>query len=453
MKVLLLHPHPAGPNRISTPIGMGCVGALLKREGHEVRVLDELLPDTPTFGSVLRDFSPDVVGISCLSAEYLTTKARAKEVKDYRNIPVVVGGVHPSILPKYTLEDCKDIDYAIKGEGEYSFRDLLKSGSPVNIPGVFYRTSTGIEGINPTCYIENLDDIPSCWEVMDPIAYISNRPSGMVTRHREIANLLTSRGCPYGCTFCCASVVQGKKVRERSIKVVVDEVEYLLGKGIKELQIVDDNFTFNTEHVVGFCDEIKRRGLKFDWTCPNGIRADRLNKEVLTKMKDAGCYYFSVGVEVGSQRMMKEICKSLSLDKVKDTITIADKMGFITQGFFMLGFPTETREEMEETVRVACNLRLDRASVNMVMFLPGSKLFNSKFSEKDLNDLSWNELSCVKTWKPIPGVPDYTTVKKAIRHMRRKFYLNPVRAIRHISKVRTFHQAMSMVRGLREVSS
>jgi radical SAM superfamily enzyme YgiQ (UPF0313 family) len=447
MKVLLVNPMPAGLMRVGTPMSIGYVGASLKKAGHVVRILDQTLRNQPQLREVLVNYKPEVVGITGYSDQYPSMKDVAYTSKKF-GCMVAVGGVHCSAYTKYVLNDCGSIDFVIKGEGEYSFLELLSKGSPVGAPGIYYRNSGHPEGKKPEL-IEDLDSIPFPWEVLNPRDYSIGVPAGVVTRHSPVASVLTSRGCPYGCTFCCASVVHGKKIRLRSVGNILDEMEFLVKKGIKEINIIDDNFTFYPEHVLGVCKGIKERGLKFSWTLTNGIRADKVNREILKEMRNAGCYYLAVGVESGSEKILKEVSKSLSLGAVERTVREADNLGFITQGFFMVGFPGETIEDRERSLRFAVKLPLDRACVAPVMALPGSELFNSQFGDR-LDEYDWKQAG-VKNWKPMPGAPDYKTVRKFIRSMRFRFYLNPIRNIKHILKVRTLHQALGMLKGLRAV--
>lgn len=449
MKILLVNPMPAGLMRISTPMSIGYVGASLKAAGHEVGILDQTLKDELyNLENCLRFWRPDVVGITGYSDQYLSMKEVAKTSKGFGST-VVVGGIQVSAYPEYTLDDCKSIDFVIKGEGEYSFPEFLASGFSVNTPGVYYRNSGHTEGKLPEL-IKDLDNLPFPWSVLDPKYYSSYRPAGMVTRHSSVASILSSRGCPYGCSFCCASVVHGKRIRLRSPSNILDEMELLVKSfGIKEIQIIDDNFSFYPEHVLGVCRGIKDRNLKFSWTLTNGIRADRVDEEILREMKATGCYYFAIGIESGSERILKSVSKGLSLEAVESTTKIASRLGFVTQGFFMVGFPGETDEDREMSLKFASRLQLDRACVAPVMSLPGSELFNSQFGNR-LDEYDWVQ-SGVKGWKPIPGAPDYSTIKGFIRRMRFRFYLNPIRNIRHILKIRTFHQALGMLMGLKAV--
>jgi anaerobic magnesium-protoporphyrin IX monomethyl ester cyclase len=446
MKVLVVNPLPAGIMRISLPMSVGYIGAALKKAGHEVKIFDHILKPDASLGWELASYGPEVVAITGYSSQYPNMKRAAKIAKDF-GATVIAGGLHCSAYPEYVMNDCRSIDFLIKGEGEIALPEFLYSHS-VGTPGVYSRN--GIVKGTPAEPIKDLDSLAFPWDVLNPKNYITYRPAGVVTRHLAVASILTSRGCPYGCTFCCASVVQGKKIRLRSVTNVLDEIELLVKHhGIKEIQFIDDNFSFYPEHILGVCRGIKERKLKFAWTLTNGIRADKVNIDILKEMKEAGCYYFAVGIESGSQRILKEVSKGLSLDRVESTTREADKLGFITQGFFMVGFPGETDADRQESSDFASKLKLDRMMAAPVMSLPGSEMFNTQYRGR-LNQFDWSEAN-YKTWKPVPGAPEYSVTRKAIGKMRRRFYLNPIRMIRHISKVRTIHQAIGMVMGLKAV--
>lgn len=453
MRVLLINPNPAGLMRTSPPLGLGYVGASARKAGYDVQIFDMTLGnrDYSSLNSFLNVFKPDIVGITCFSSQYPSAISVACIAKNYnKDIPVILGGIHASAYPEYILKEKAGlIDYIIKGEGEYSLPMFLQGNSLDKIPGLYYRQNGSIKG-NESEFITDLDSLPSPWTVLDPYDYSTNMPAGVVSKHSTIGVVLSSRGCPYDCSFCCASVVQGRKIRLRSIRNFMDEIEYLVReKGIKEIQIVDDNFTFYKDHVLEFCMLKDIRDLKFDWTLTNGIRADRVDDLVLRSMKRAGCYYFAIGIESGSEKILGDISKNLSLNAVERTVTTADRLGFITQGFFMVGFPGETDSDRRASLNFAKSIPLDRMSSAPVMALPGSKLFEEHMGN-DLTKIDLNH-SCYREWAPMPGAPDYNTVMDFMRKMRLQFYLNPKRTLKHISKVRSLHQLLGFVRGFKEL--
>ena len=447
MRVLLVNPSFPGHFHVCPPLGLGYVGTSLQGTGHTVKLVDMGLDPGEDLLENLDTFRPDCIGITGMSTQYPGMKGLAG-IAGSKGVPVVVGGIHVSALPEFVLEECKDFDFAVKGEGEIAFPKLLQSlatgESYKDIPGLYYRESEGIVGKLPEP-IQDLDGLASPWGVLDPWKYSSSRVHGLSARSGPAVSVISSRGCPYQCVFCSASQAHGRKIRLRSASNFLDELEYLVSVGVREVQVLDDNFTFYREHAYTISQGILDRGLRIFWTLPNGIRADRVDKELLEKMWKAGCYYMGFGIESGSERLLKIMKKSLSLKVVEATIREASKIGFTTQGFFMIGHPEETREDLDRTLKVAKSLPLDRISVSPVMPLPGSELYDYYVSQGLLNpkEVDWTSFNRYLFSPSVGG-----NLTKFVRRIHREFYLNPSRVWRNLSKVRSFSQIKGLLLGL-----
>jgi radical SAM superfamily enzyme YgiQ (UPF0313 family) len=176
----------------------------------------------------------------------------------------------------------------------------------------------------------------------------------MIVKKTPVAPIITTRGCPYNCSYCSASIISGRQLRFRSPSLVVDEIEMLVNTyGVREIQIEDDNFTLNTKHALEICREIIRRGIKVIWSLPNGVRVDCLTDELLADMRKSGCYLMALGIESGNQRLLDESGKKLDLTIVPDMVNKVRKAGIAVWGFFMIGFPSETNQEVWETINFA----------------------------------------------------------------------------------------------------
>ena len=432
MKVLLVNPTYTTTSQFSSPLGLGYVGASLVKAGHEVKLLDLTLKDSTTFLQAAIKFKPDFVGISGLTTQYPAMKDLARKAKSL-GIKVVVGGIHVSAIPAFVLRDCSSIDYAIKGEGEVAFASLLEKGSPVDIPGIYYRSKTVIEGTQPQ-YLEDLDSLSSPWSFLDLKTYEGTKVNGITSKYSiGVVSVISSRGCPYNCAFCSASQAHGKKIRKRSPENFLAELEDLKRQGIKEVQILDDNFTFYRENAYEISRGMLDRNLNLAWSLPNGIRADRVDLELLTTMKKAGCYYFGIGIESGSPKILTLMDKSLSLDKVRETAGLADKLGFVTQGFLLANFPGETPDDLQKTKQFVLSLPIDRISINPVVPYPGSRMYHEVEN--------WSVLNRVEYKSELPKEKmDF------IRELYIRFYFNPKRFVKHIRKMRTFSQFLGFVR-------
>lgn len=435
MKVLLVNPPFVTKAQLLPPLGMGYLGASLLREGFEVLFLDAALGKN--YQESLGSFKPDVVAITGLSTQYLSMKEYARMAKS-KGITTIVGGVHVSAIPEFVLEDCEYIDFAVKGEGEYTLPRLLKAVSPIGIPGVYYRNGSVVG--SPPEFITELDSLPHPWDFLDLADYDGNMVNGILKpRGRQSVAVLSSRGCPYLCTFCSASQAQGRKVRLRSIGDWISELRDLVSKGVEEIQVMDDNFTFYSEKAYHMCDAMVKEKLNLSWTLPNGIRADRIDRDLLLKMKESGCYYFGIGVETGSERLLKEMHKELSLEKVRETVKMSSGLGIITQGFLLTGYPTETKEDRVATSKFVRGSRLDRISINAVMPYPGSTLYKTYFTNSEMD---WERMH-----RTTMGMVD-PQAKNFARNLYLRFYLDPIRLLRHVSKFRTLAQWRSLFGGL-----
>jgi anaerobic magnesium-protoporphyrin IX monomethyl ester cyclase len=432
VKVLLVNPTYTTSAQFSPPLGLGYVGASLVKKGHEVKLLDLTLKDSPSFLQAAMKFKPDFVGISGLTTQYPAMKDLARSAKSL-GIKVVVGGIHVSAIPAFVLRDSKAIDYAIKGEGEIAFASLLEKGSPVGIPGMYYRVKDVIEGTQPQ-YLEDLDSLSFPWSFLDLKTYKYTKVNGITSKYGTSAiSVISSRGCPYNCAFCSASQAHGKRIRKRSPENFLAELEDLKRQGTREVQILDDNFTFYRENAYEISKGMVDRKLNFAWTLPNGIRADRVDEELLTMMKKSGCYYFGIGIESGSEKVLRMMDKSLSLDRVRETAKLADKLGFVTQGFLLANFPGETSEDLKKTKKFVLSLPIDRISINPVVPYPGSRMYHEVENWSGLNRTEYKSV--------LPKEE-----RAFIRELYIRFYFNPKRFVKHIRKMKTFSQLLGFVR-------
>jgi radical SAM superfamily enzyme YgiQ (UPF0313 family) len=291
---------------------------------------------------------------------------------------ILVGGPHATSCPEEVLSD-RNVDFAVIGEGEKTLPDLVRAicadepGELKNIPGIAFRENGNIVNTGPPHYIEDVDSLPfPAWDLVDIAAY-SGSPRCSNLKSARYMPVFTSRACPFGCIYC--HNVLGKGFRARSAENVLKEIKTLVNNyGIKELLINDDVFNLDTDRAEEICDGIINQGIKVRISFGNGLRGDFLPERLLLKMKKAGVYYFPVGIETGSARLQKMIKKNLNLEKVREAVSIAHGLGFTTCGFFMLGFPTETREEMEQTIDFACKSRFNLAMFSTVTPFIGTRL-------------------------------------------------------------------------------
>lgn len=379
MKIVLVRPNFES-HIITPPLGIGYLSAYLKKNGVDSVIIDGLrdkLSQEEIFDKILSE-KPDAVGITCLTAFYNKVVDLAKLVKK-SNIKCIIGGVHPTFMPRETLSD-SGADFVVCGEGELALLKLAKNNFVnENIRGVYSIDSLkdSIE-INRAERIENLDDLPfPDWEQINPNSY-PKAPHGAVVKNFPIGIIMTSRGCPYECAFCASPKFYGRSIRFRTPGNVVDEIKYLVDKfGIREVHFEDDNLTLRREHIVEICDLIIKNGIKISWACPNGIRADKVDDKLLDLMIMAGCYYFSYGIESANPQILQNIKKRETIESIERAIEMAAKKGISCQGFFIFGLPGETRETIKESIEFAKRSKLSRAQFLILDVLPGSELWDT----------------------------------------------------------------------------
>ena len=390
-----LFPKYLQPN---PPIGLGYLAAVLEQSGFKVYIIDCSLLRIPYRKVIdyLTKIKPMFIGITAYSSHYDQMKKLSNLIKKsnkLKHIPLVLGGVHVTFLPEESMKEC-NADFVVMGEGEITIVELanaIKNGtSRHEIDGISFWENDEIIINRPRKLIEDIDEIPfPAWNLIPPNSYPQD-PHGHEYLRTPFAPVFTTRGCPYKCKYCASTNFWENKFRRRSPKNVVDEIELLIKEyGVREIHIWDDNFTLIKEHVIGICDEIIQRGLDLKLKCPNGIRIDSLDAEILGKMKKAGFYYLVLAVESGSQRVLDSVNKKLDLSKVPQTVKLVKRFGFVTRGFFILGLPSETFNSLHDTVNYAKNLGLDFAAFFVATPLPGSEIYYDWKKTIEVNNFHW----------------------------------------------------------------
>lgn len=381
MKVLLIAPPKDSYMGVAQypPVGLGYLSTSARKAGHEIQILDcvkeKLRLDG--FEEAIRKREFDVAGFTVWSLSLRAVKEAIGIIKRLKpEAQVILGGPHPSALPFKTLEYFPQADFAFVGEGEIGFPKFLESlklKDPVfsEVPGLVWRDKGEVTANEPAMQ-EDLDSLgfPS-WDLINPRDYFM---SGSLIG-KDTCVLTCTRGCPYSCTFCSAWITAGKKIRKRSVKNILEEIEYLSGNyGIKVFDIPDENFTFDKDFVAGFCRAVISLNKRFEFFLPNGIRLDTLDEDLLGLMRKAGFRReVAVGIESGSERVLKLMKKNLSLGLVKEKVELLNRAGFRPIGYFILGFPGETKEDMEKTVAFALKLKLVAAAFTPFAPMPGTE--------------------------------------------------------------------------------
>jgi radical SAM superfamily enzyme YgiQ (UPF0313 family) len=264
------------------------------------------------------------------------------------------------------------------------------------------------------------------WDLMNPLRY-QQYPPILFVRQRPFAPLITTRGCPFLCTFCGGYNVTGRRIRNRPLDLVFEEIAYLRDHyGIRELHIEDDNFTWKRERVVEFCEGLLKRKWSLTWTMPNGVRLDTLDAELLGLMKKAGCYFLILGVESGSDRILQHMRKKITVEQVAEKVRLVHASGILCHAFFMLGYPEEQTADFQATLDLALRLPLMGAHFSSYRPLPGTESSRDLIARGEIQE--FNFASEAGTFASVLYAPRGMTpalVKTWQKKMLRRFYFRP----------------------------
>lgn len=393
IKVLFIHPPnsiPLNSNfviNIYQPLGLAYVAAMLQKHKIKTEILDalalgfdreHLLSNKKLIGLSYRDIekkirasNPDIVGIATpFSFQAQESHQIAKIVKNVNpHIITVAGGTHATIQPEELLSD-HNIDFLIRGEGEYVMvnfvNNLIKGKNLHRLPGLSYLHKSGRIVHNPRPLpIQALDKLPFPARNLLPMdkyyqaAKTGRVIEGMLAFGQRRTSLITSRGCPFCCTFCSVHLTMTRTWRGRSPENILAEIKECVQKyGIKYFDILDDNFTLDPTRAKKICRLIIKSKLKIQWSTPNGIRADRIDEELIILMKKAGCIQVKVAPESGSSYVLEHIIKKhLDLEKVRHVVSLCKKHHLSVEAFFVVGFPEEKISDINQTISFAKELR------------------------------------------------------------------------------------------------
>src|SRR4030042_4374366 len=393
MKVLLVNPYSVSAH-IHPPLGLGYLASAI-RPDHDVEILDCIKDKIGPHALIkaVERAKPDVVGIQCYSTDIFRIKFILQTLKSY-SVKTVLGGPHPSAVPRETMEFFgESLDYLFHGEAEVGFKRLLDklggwSGEDYEaIPGLAWRKS-GKVIVNEKSLVEDIDSLGTpAWDLIKPHEYPESQ-HGAFFKKFPIAPIITTRGCPYSCTFCAGNLISGKRLRKRSVRSILSEIKMLYDKfGIREIHIVDDNFTMDRGFATEFLINLKKMNLDISWAVPNGVRIDALNDEMLDLMKETGLYLLSMGIESGSDRILRLMKKGTTVDKIRRSVAMIRKHKIDIAGFFIIGFPGATIEEIRKTIRFSLELDLLRANFFTYLPFPGTESYNELKRTGKLDDI------------------------------------------------------------------
>jgi len=390
MKILLINPLSLNHDYkyMQYPLGLLYLKGVLKKDKHEVFIKD-YTTNSPENAkneiiSIIKTESIDLVGLTCTTNNRASAFYLTKLIKEnFPQIKLVMGGIHATFLYKKILENFP-VDYIVLGEGEITFPELLKSidkkSDLKNIKGLAYKEKNEIVFTGFQSFMADLNSLP----------FPEHALFKDLINKSKTAFMMTSRGCPYGCVFCSTTLYWGRKWRARSAKNVVDEMEYIikLFPDIGKITFHDDTFTVDNNRVIEICNEILKRKILVKWDCSS--RVDRISKEMLLKMKEAGCISVTYGIESGSEKILKAIEKGITKEDIKKALDATTEAGLDFNGYLMVGNPGETWDTIKETVEFLSQFKkLDIASVSRLEIYPNTQIYDIAKQKGVINDDYW----------------------------------------------------------------
>jgi len=407
------------------PLGLAYLAAVLRDNGHQALIydadankekaeemdfsaLEEKYPDYlksvnqlshpiwEELRDVLNEFKPDLVGISVFTTKVASAFTAAQIVKSSNpHVPVVVGGPHPSVRSEESLKIAPFVDFAVRGEAEASFLRLVQAveakGNYGNIQGLSFRADGQICHNPAAEFIRDLDCLP--YPARDLLLNRSTYTS------EDMGLMMSGRGCPFECTFCSSAGVWGRGVRFRSIPNVIGEMRQVRASyGTVQFGFKDDIFTVSPKRVLEFCRLLEDAKLNVKWDC--NARVNLIDERLLAEMRSAGCNGIKIGIESGSDRVLKDVMKkNITVAQVKRAAELIHKSGIHWTGYFMMGLPTETEREMLQTLDLMRQIKPDFASLSVYEPFPGTQLFDAGLATGDVTDDRTLEDYCARSPK------------------------------------------------------
>ena len=437
------------------PIFLAYSAAQLKAAGHQVAYIDSVIQDLDLNQTLTaaRQENPDVIFMETTTPSIEADYEDLTALKNATGATMIIGGPHATYFHKTVLQECPAIDIVIRHEFDTKIAGVVSNLDNLEkVEGITYRDGDEIVDMGDGTMAKDLDAIPFPDRDVIPWHWYLE---AWYTR-QPFMNMMTSRGCPYHCTFCLwPQIMYGHKQRFRSIDNVMAEIDYLFDRyGLREINVDDSTFTTKKQRVIEFCQRLRQRKNKLIWTC-NG-RVDNLDDEVLAEMKASGCKMIRLGVESGSQDVLDKIRKGLTLRQIEDGFRLVKKHGIQALGGFMFGFPFDSRKTIEETISFAKRLSPDQVQFSINMCYPGTSLYDYALDKNLLLAKSFKEFDMTHG----PVVKTLDMEREELEHILsrayKEFYFRPkfiFQTLRHMKDVdeirRVFRSLKSLIKTIR----
>ncbi len=405
------------------PVSLALTGGMLEADGHEVRLTDCIVEgvNSSEMAAQVAAFRPDLVVLNAATPSIDGDLDRARIIKQVMpGARVAAFGIHVTALPEQSLNSGSEVDFVIRGEPESTVKDLVHAGlNPKGVPGISWRD--GNEGYVHEPDREPIADLDSlhfpAWHLVDRKRYI------MPFTDRRFLLIATGRGCPHRCAFCADPAFYGRKLRLRSPEKVAEEMEYVgTGFGIRDFLFWSESFTLNRDYAVEVCEAILKRGLKTCWVANS--RVDDVDPELLRLMKRAGCWVVGYGVEAGTDKSLKMMRKNVTVEQIRRAIEWTVDAGIGAVAHTIIGYPGETEDEVNETIRFVKSLPLDFAQFYCAVPFPGSPLFDEAQREGWINTRDWSRFEQNHSVLDTPWLSARKVMELREKAFR-EFYLRP----------------------------
>ena len=434
MKFSFINPSPPSESMYMVPTAWPPLGILycagvLREAGIEVSLLDQPAKRFSLDQTVkwVKKEDPDIIGFSVLLSTAKEAPKIAERVKtENPNITVVFGSHHATFNAERILKKYPFVDIIVRGEGEHTSleiaRCLEKQRELDKVEGVTFRKNDRIVSNPDRPLNKDVDALPFPDRDLAGVQYKS-AIFGVKINSRKFTTMLSSRGCPFNCSFCGIRKFTRRAWRPRSVENVMTELEYLQSEGYEQFLFADDNFTLNAKRVSKLCRSIKKEGMDIEWFCDS--RVDHISYDMFRDMVNAGCRCLFFGIESANQRILDYYRKDISPEQSEKAVSKARKAGIdIIVGSFIVGAPDETQREIINTLQFANKLDIDVPDVNILGAQTGTDIWNDLVAKGLLNENEqWEDEICIPRDVPTP-VP-YEEVRSLIFEYFRAFYLNP----------------------------
>ncbi|MBU1255527.1 MAG: radical SAM protein [Patescibacteria group bacterium] len=439
------------------PLALGYLAAPLIKKGHQIKIIDSspLNYENEDIRREVDEFKPDLIGISAVTASAEETYSLIDFLKGHYDLPIVLGGPHVNCFPDLVFKEAPKLDMIVLGEGERIFEEVVdyyedNKELPIEVFGTRVRLEDGSIKMNPLAEsVANLDEVlPPAHELYDYSLY---RPLPLQYKKMPVANILTSRGCPWGrCTFCFEAGRASQKYRRHSPERVIKEIKFLIEtQKIKEVAFWDDNFLVNEDWVNKFCDLLDKEGIKIPWSAY--ARVNTINRSMMERASKSGLWNIFYGIESGNQDLLDRIRKGITLDQIRQAIKWSNQLKIDSRGSIMLALPGETPAKALKTIEFACDV-----DFTYVQFLPthpewGTDLYDDALKSGRIVPMYKGRTT--PTYIP-DGYKDAEEIKKMLHLAYQKFYFRPkyiwkhFKRLRDLSKLKQYFDAFMYIIGV-----